>query len=370
MKIAYLLHRFPHRTETFIAREIAALRNAGFDIEIFALEAGEGAHALGEIGGAWEKVKRKLNPATYFHELGQSWAQRERENLLRGVQHLHAGWASFPAEIAQSAAQTLKLSWSFSGHARDLWVDGRDWQSKLDSTAFAAICTRAGARFLQQKAPECAAKIHYIPHGIPLQNFAFQPPEITRPDGPLRLMSVGRLVEKKGLSRWLQVLAAWQDADWQVVIVGEGPQRGALEKQIAQLQLSERVHLVGALEAAQVLAAMHEADALVLPSQIAADGDRDGLPNVLLEAAACGLPIVATNVGGVSDFCDHSIAYLCDDNDVALAQSVRELWHDWNYDRVTIIARCDLARERVQELFAIETNVQLLAAQFRAVAEK
>ena len=370
MKSAYLLHRFPRRTETFIAREIAALRNMGFDIEIFALEAGAGAHALGEIGGTWEKVKRKLHGATYFHELGQSWAQRERENLLRDVQHLHAGWASFPAEIAQGAARELNIDWSFSGHARDLWVDGRDWPSKLSSAAFAAVCTRNGARFLQQQAPECAAKIHYIPHGIPLEDFAFQPTEITKPDGPLRLLSVGRLVEKKGLSRWLQVLAAWQNADWQVVIIGDGPERGALEKQIVQLQLSERVHLVGALESHEVIEAMHEADALVLPSQIAADGDRDGLPNVLLEAAACGLPIVATNVGGVSDFCDHSIAYLCDDNDAALSQSVRELWHDWNYDRATIVARCGLARERVQELFAIETNVQLLAAQFRAVAEK
>ena len=142
-----------------------------------------------------------------------------------------------------------------------------------------------------------------------------------------------------------------------------------LEKQIAQLQLSERVFLVGALESGEVIDAMHEADALVLPSQIAPDGDRDGLPNVLLEAAACGLPLVATNVGGVSDFCDHSIAYLCDDDDAALAQSVRELWHDWNHDRATLIARCQLARERVQELFDIDTNVQILAAQFRSTIE-
>ena len=73
--------------------------------------------------------------------------------------------------------------------------------------------------------------------------------------------------------------------------------------------------------------------------------------------------------GGVSDFCDHSIAYLCDDKDEELARSVRELWHDWNEDRPTLIARCQNARERVQELFAIEPNVQLLAAQFRVALE-
>ena len=176
MKIAYLLHRFPHRTETFIAREIDALRALGFDIEIFALEAGAGAHALGEIGGAWESVKRKLNPTAYFETLGREWARRERDSLLRDVEHLHAGWASFPSEIALGAARELNLNWSFSGHARDLWVDGRDWQNKLESAAFAAVCTRNGARFLQRQTPHCAAKIHYIPHGIPLQNFTFQPP--------------------------------------------------------------------------------------------------------------------------------------------------------------------------------------------------
>ena len=369
MKIAYLLHRFPNRTETFIAREIAALRALGFEIEIFALEAGAGAHELGETGGAWERVKRKMHGAAYFENVGREWAQREGEDLLRDVQHLHAGWASFPAEIAQGAAQALGVSWSFSGHARDLWVDGRDWQNKLNSAVFAAVCTRNGARFLHQQAPDCATKIQYIPHGLSLENFAFAPPALAKPDGPLRLLSVGRLVAKKGLSRWLQVLAEWREVDWQVVIVGDGPERGALEKQIAQLGLSERVFLVGALEPNEVIDAMHEADALVLPSQIAADGDRDGLPNVLLEAAACGLPMVATNVGGVSDFCDHSIAYLCADNDAELAHSARELWHDWNHDRATLIARCQLARERVQELFDIETNIELLAAQFRAAIE-
>lgn len=366
MKIAYLLHRFPHQTETFIAREIEALRNAGFEIVIFALEAGQGAYDLGASGGAWEAVKRKMNPTTYFHNLGRDWALRERDGLLKDVTHLHAGWASFPAEIAQGAAQELDLTWSFSGHARDLWVDGRDWETKLRSATFAAVCTRQGARFLAQLVPDCAAKIHYIPHGIPLHDFSFQPPNLTKPDGPLRLLSVGRLVPKKGMSRWLQVLAAWQDAAWQAVIIGDGPERDALEKQVAQLTLQERVFLAGALESTQVIDAMHEADALVLPSQIADDGDRDGLPNVLLEAAACGLPIVATHVGGVSDFCDHSIAYLCENEDVALGQSVRELWHDWNTDRATLIARCELARARVAELFSIEANVQILADAFCA----
>lgn len=369
MKIAYLLHQFPSRTETFIAREIDALRAIGFDIEIFALEAGPGAHALGEIGGAWERVKRKVHGAAYFENLGREWAQRERDGLLRGIEHLHAGWASFPAEIACGAARELGVHWSFSGHARDLWVDGRDWESKLQAATFAAVCTRQGARFLQAQVPICAAKVHYLPHGIPLAKFAFEPPTSTKPEGPLRLLSVGRLVPKKGLSRWLQVLAALPEVDWQAVIIGDGPERDSLEKQLRELNLESRVFLVGALEPDAVIDAMHEADALVLPSQIASDGDRDGLPNVLLEAGACGLPIVATNVGGVSDFCDHSSAYLCDDKDDDLARSVRELWHDWNYDRATLVARCQCARERVQELFAIEPNGQLLAAQFRAALE-
>lgn len=136
MILAYLLDTFPSASETFIAREIDALRRRGFEVRVFALHAGKGAQRLDVPAAPLGKVKagltRKIRGPKYFEDLGAAWYQRERDVGLRDVEHIHAGWASHPAEIALGAAEASGLSWSFSGHARDLWVDGRDFARKLD----------------------------------------------------------------------------------------------------------------------------------------------------------------------------------------------------------------------------------------------
>jgi len=363
MILAYLLDTFPSQSETFIAREIEALRRRGFDVRIWALHAGDGAHSIDMPTQTLGKVKagliRKLRGAKYFEDLGAAWYHRECDGLLRGVQHIHAGWASHPAEIALGAAQTSGLSWSFSGHARDLWVDGRDFERKVQSAVFATCCTRAGQRVLAQSALAHAHKVLYAPHGLEVSHFEFRSRAFDG-GGPLKILSVGRLVEKKGFVVLLQALEnlASEDFDFYAAIIGDGPLRGELEQQCRERKLEDRVQFTGAMPFDEVVAALHEADCLVLPCIEARDGDRDGLPNVLLEAAACGLPIVSTTAGSVTDFLDATTAYLCGPDDAeALADAIREMASDATTTRALAFA----ARERVENLFDIDQNIEIIA---------
>ena len=371
MTIAYILDTYPSLSETFIAREIAALRRCGFDIKIFALHAGQGAEVIVPSWSqvtlsTWERLTSRGARPQYFRNLGASWWREEnRRGRFAGVGHIHAAWASHPAFIAWGAASASGLPWSFSGHARDLWVDGTALDMKLRAARFAAVCTRAGQKHLRDAAPDATAKVLYAPHGIEVESYAFQERGTAeRRETALQVLSVGRLVEKKGFAILLEAMALLrnQHLDVAATIIGEGAARRSLEKQIARLGLSGTVHLLGALPHDRVQAAMRAADCFVAPSIVARDGDRDGLPNVLLEAGACGVPLVASREGGVCDFLDETTGRLCAPGDAAaLAHAISQV----SSDDPTTRALCHAARRRVQEQFDIEYNVGVLAEAFQ-----
>jgi len=371
MKIAYLLDTYPSPTETFIAREIAALRRRGFEIEIFALHAGAGAQRVLPVSGvaratgAVERIFTQGARPMYWKKMGAAWwRDAERRGLMQGVLHIHAGWASHPAFIALGASEASGLPWSFSGHARDLFVESAGMEDKLKSARFAAVCTRAGEQLLAQRAPQQAPKILYAPHGIEVERYEFR---LTSIQTPARILSVGRLVEKKGFAYLLQSLALLRETGqkFEATIIGEGPLRAALQRQCEELGLAQIVNFTGAQTHEQVLAAMHAANCFIAPSVIAADGDRDGLPNVLLEAAACGLPIVATNTGGITDFLDEATALLCPPADArALAAALNDILTATGSTQM----RCAAARACVEERFDVAKNVERLARAFQASA--
>jgi glycosyltransferase involved in cell wall biosynthesis len=368
MKIAYILDTYPSLTETFIAREIEALRRRGFEIEIFALSAGAGAHKVllpsgraRTLGLLERALTRGVRP-NYWKKLGAAfWQDAQRQGLMQGVLHIHAGWASHPAFIAWGASEASGLPWSFSGHARDLFVEGASLDGKLGAARFAAACTRMGEERLQEAAPDQAHKIIYAPHGIEVGRYEFCPPNLQE---PLRILSVGRLVEKKGFSYLLQALQLLkeQGSQFKATIIGEGPSRTALQRECVEAGLSRVVNFAGALAHDQVLAAMRDANCFVAPSILASDGDRDGLPNVLLEAAACGVPIVAANAGSITDFLDGATARLCPPADArVLAMSISETFAEAG----STLARCSAARARVEERFDVEKNIERLAQAFK-----
>ncbi|HEX8237365.1 MAG TPA: glycosyltransferase family 4 protein [Abditibacteriaceae bacterium] len=370
MKIAYVLDSYPTLSETFIAREIEALRRCGFVIEIFALRAGDGAHPVEASGSStFSRAVRVLERAccgreAAFARMGAQWWHSVGSKF--GFDWIHGGFASHPAGIAWGAARAAALPWSFSGHARDIFVDTASLAQKIGAAHFVSVCTRVGQQHLQQLAPAHAGKILYVPHGLGVEEYPFQD-VFARPlqaNTPRRLLSVGRLVEKKGFLVLLRALSILRSHEYsvQASIVGEGPQRRVLEREIARLELRGIVRLEGSQSHEGVRRQMQRCHCLVVPSVVARDGDRDGLPNVLLEAAACGVPLVASRVGGVSDFLDESTGRLAAPGD---AQTLAMLIQQTFEEPEKTHELCRAARRRVEADFDLERNIQLLAQAFR-----
>jgi glycosyltransferase involved in cell wall biosynthesis len=370
MKIAYLLDTFPSLSETFIAREIEALRRSGYVIEVFALQARQGAYPLEPsnnttLSRALRNLDRmRSGREEAFARLGARWWKSVRMQF--GFDWIHAGFASHPADIAWGAARAAGLPWSFSGHARDIFVDTGALARKISAARFVSVCTRVGQEHLQQIAPAHAERILYVPHGLQVADYPFRevfdnPAQDS--NAPRRLLSVGRLVEKKGFLVLLNALSMLREHEYsvQASILGEGPQRAVVEREIARLDLCDTVQLCGAQSHDEVRRQMQQCHCLVVPSVVARDGDRDGLPNVLLEAAACGVPLVASRVGGVSDFLDEGTGRLAVPGDAAaLATLIRQTFEEAQKTRDL----CHAARRRVEEKFDIDRNVQLLLRAF------
>jgi len=363
MRIAYILDSYPSLSETFLAREIAALRVRGIEITIFAIHAGDGATAI-PIPPFLRATK--IFPQTrtrVWKKIGAHWWNGLPNR--QSIAHVHAGFASHPAALAWGAAEAANVSWSFSAHARDIWVEGDDLSEKLGAARFATSCTRAGVEALHAKNEQ--SEILYAPHGLELLKFPFQEREWRR-GGVMKLLSVGRLVEKKGFAILLESLAQLRRENFlfAMTIIGQGSERSNLQRQIQQLRLGGCVRLAGALPNGETLAMMQRAHALVFAGVAARDGDRDGLPNVLLEAAALGTPIVATRAGSVTDFADENTAWLCAPNEAAsLARAIAEVWRGGEIARNKAAA----ARARLEANFSVASNVEALATKFQSAID-
>jgi glycosyltransferase involved in cell wall biosynthesis len=221
------------------------------------------------------------------------------------VRHLYAHFLHTPASVARYAALMTGRTWSCSAHAKDIWTIP-DWEKreKLDEMQWLVTCTASGASHLKALARE-PRKIALVYHGLDLARFPANPAQPSTRDGsdaPVRILSVGRAVPKKGFDDLLQALAKVPPAlAWRLTHVGGGELKDELKALAAKLGIAERIEWKGALPQAEVLALYREADLFVLASKVAADGDRDGLPNVLMEAASQHLACLATQLPGIEE---------------------------------------------------------------------
>jgi glycosyltransferase involved in cell wall biosynthesis len=264
------------------------------------------------------------------------------------------------------------LPWCASAHAKDIWTTPA-WEKaeKLRDCAWATTCTARGASHLRELAPGAEVMLTY--HGLEASRFAA--PQRTRgPDGsdprrPVRLLGVARLVPKKGIEVLLEALGALPpELHWRYEHIGGGPQREALSAAAARLGLAGRVAWRGALSQDEVIAAYRAADLFVLANRIAADGDRDGLPNVLLEAGAMELAVVACETPTVLELVEHGLngRLVPPDDPAALAAALAGLIRD-------PAARLRLGRagrRRVLEQFAAEPGIERLAARLAGVLDR
>ncbi|MEH6391086.1 MAG: glycosyltransferase family 4 protein [Sulfitobacter sp.] len=368
--LAVVVKGWPRLSETFIAQELVALEEAGLRFDIWSLRhpTDQKTHPLHDrlkarvrylpeyLRDAPERVAAAQKAAQtmpgydaaldiFERDLARDDTPNRRRRfgqacvmaheLPSGTQGIYAHFLHTPSSVARYAAILRGLEWSFSAHAKDIWTSP-EWElrEKLDparhGAAFGATCTGFGARHLQDLA-EDPGRIDLVYHGLDLGRFPAPPSRaLRRVNDSFRMMSVGRMVEKKGFDNLIDALALLPAAlDWHWTHIGGGDLSQAMKARAQALGISGRITWRGACDQPEVINAMRAADLFVLPSRIAQDGDRDGLPNVLMEAASQKLPILSTPVSAIPEFIiSGQSGVLSDDAPEALAAAVQRFATD------------------------------------------
>jgi glycosyltransferase involved in cell wall biosynthesis len=286
-QLAVITSGFPRLSETFALHELLALHRAGVLHRIFATKPGDG-HAphpgVEDLAG-----KVELLPPGTPSEQAAVVASRLGGSPVEGI---HAYFAHTPCAVASEAAGALELPFSFSAHARDVRKVTR-WE--LADRARRAACVVACNPDVAAEFDGFGASLRLIPHGVDLSRFTPAP----LPDPvPLRLLAVGRFVDKKGFEVLIDALAGL-NASWTLCVVGDGRGRERLERAVAAHGLADKVSFIGHLTHEALPRAYAAAHAVVVPSITDASGDRDGLPNVVLEAMASARAVIASEIAAI-----------------------------------------------------------------------
>ena len=318
----------------------------------------------------------------YIKELLQAIALADRLIDAPDVRHLHAHFAHGTTTITWHAARIAGLPFSFTGHARDIYAEHlnpKGWlRRKLLAARFVVTCTEANVRHLETIAPE--AEIHLVYHGLNadfsrLLREAEGPPvagngrvasEPSATNGDLRVLAVGRHVAKKGFDVLVDACAVLRrrGVPFEAAIVGQHDKHSAaIEGRIAHHQLEDLVALPGPMGQQELLHEYRRASALCMPSRLLPD-DRDGIPNVLVEAMAAGTPVIASAVSGIPELVEHEVNGLlvAPEDPEALADTLLRLHADPAFGR----ALADSGRETVTTRFDGPTHAARLADLFRA----
>ena len=377
--MGYLTKRFPRLSETFILDEILGLEAAGIPLRLFAIaDPGEAliqadvsrvASPVGYLhtGAGWQAAardhlrflrshatllrrrplrwcgvvahiavsRRHVSTVKHFLEAGALAVELEQV----GATHVHAAFAHGPASIAHFVHLLTGMPFSLAAHAKDLYLSSPDILArKVAASSFVLVCSSSAAAELTRVVEAHwdpavrreAGRIILAPHGVDTDRFVPGPGSTA--SGPLRLLTVGRLVPKKGFGVLLDALAELvaTGVDFECRIVGGGPLKTELAERAAQLGLAQRVSFLGALAQTGIVAHYQWADAFVQASVITPDGDRDGIPNSVMEAMASGLAVVASAVAGIPEVVhDETTGLLVPPGDAtALAAALRGLAGD------------------------------------------
>lgn len=403
--LAVVLKGWPRLSETFIAQELVALEQAGLEFELWSLRhpTDKKTHPLhdrlrAEVRYLPEYLRDQ--PRRVAHAMGAAAdlpgfdkaAEIYSEDLARddtpnrrrrwgqacvmatempaGTRGIYAHFLHTPSSVARYAAIMRGLPWSFSAHAKDIWTSP-EWElrEKLSTAQhgahFGTTCTDFGAQHLRGLADD-PTRVDLIYHGLDLDRFPAPPTRKPRDrTAPLRMMSVGRLVEKKGFDNLIDALALLPDTlDWHWTHIGGGALDAEMRARAEGLGIANRITWRGACDQPEVISAMRTADLFVLPSRIASDGDRDGLPNVLMEAASQMLPILSTPVSAIPEFIDNGVhGVLSDDAPRSLA-GVMQRFAD---DPAMGPRLAKAAHERLTEHFLMQPGITHLKARIDAM---
>jgi len=368
-RVAILLKGYPRLSETFIAQEIHGLEQRGIEVLIVSLRhptdpAIHDLHRRIRAEVIYLPEYLKDDPArvragrryceglpgyasaeaTFRRDLARDktvnrwrrWGQAQvlARELPADVGWLYVHFLHTPASVARYAAMLTGTGWSFSAHAKDIWTtEAWELREKLADANWGVTCTAANRDYLGSLADR-PDKVGLVYHGLDFSRFP-EAPEPSAHDGgaggPVRILSVGRAVEKKGFDDLLRALAKIApDIDWHFEHIGGGALTKKLKAQSERLGIQDRITFHGARAHEDVIDAFRRADLFVLPSRIAKSGDRDGLPNVLMEAQALGVACIATPVSAIPELIeDGRTGLLSPPRDpVALAAAITRLSRD------------------------------------------
>jgi len=345
-RVAYLLKTFPRLSETFILNEILGLEKLGMDIQIFSLKrpADEPVHpAVAQVKGSityipslgpefrlkdlfalllshlvvfLTRTRRYLTTARFY--FGQPGESRLKDFLQAGYlawrldhsdcQHLHAHFANVPTTVAELVHLLTSIPYSFTAHAKDIYLTSpAELKRKIAGATCVLTCTAYNQCHLAHLAPN-ATPVRLAYHGIDVGRFGASEPNAPRfGDGVPLILSVGRFCEKKGFEYLLEACRILKARGrlFRCQIVGYGELQGRLQTMIAHLGLRRSVSLIGKMTQDQLAALYPQASMFVLPCLVTDSGDRDGIPNVLIEAMVSRTTVVSTDISGISELVEH-----------------------------------------------------------------
>lgn len=403
--IAYIASILPARSETFVYREIRQLRPRGWNVVCVSLnQPQERVAGLEDIErdrlvvyGGWGSIVANQIVEALTHPIraiaaqisatadlispGESTSLRSRAKLfpqslasqslarrLRrlGVKHIHCHFAHAPATIGMYAALQMGVPFSFTGHANDIFQRRALLKRKLQRAAFINCISEWHKKFYISIEPACADKCHIVRCGVDVDAWAAPAQEPCAWNRTFHLLTVGRLVEKKGVDNLLRGLGKFHHdgGQFELTIAGDGPQRGALEAIAREQHILKHVKFLGAVDNDRVLALLQESDAFALTCRDDSSGDRDGIPVVLMEAMACALPVISGDLPAIRELVSHGEnGLLVDGNSIdAIAGAIKSITADPK--RAAQLGSA--GRARVVEEFSLRGNVdrieKLLAA--------
>lgn len=391
-RVVYVVSLFPCWSETFIVREIDALIESGVDVRIVSLKPPSETLVQRDADALLERVRhpgswlaaiaallataacRPLVLARILtHILADGWrtpvvALKSLAALLRALEQvawlrdydpdlIHAHWASYPSTAAWALARLLDKPFGFTCHAHDIFIECQLLARKIDEAAVAVTISRYNIDWLQANVTANATQRLKVVHcGVDMLDVPWQP------DGrdSCRILAVGRLDPIKGFDVLVDALARLQRSgvDFSCRLVGSGPLDAALREQARRLGVADRIEFAGAQPQDVVRGWMREATLFVLPSQIAGDGNRDGIPVALMEAMASGCAVLSTHVSGIPELVEDGIGgLLVGARDAeALAEALQRLLHDGEM-RLRLATH---ARKRIENDFDSRTEAARL----------
>ena len=401
-RVAYMMSRFPKITETFILYEMLAAEKAGISIEVFPLRREKTAKMHPEAAayvsrahflpllsceilldnlstllrqpGLWLRTlstlvranlgcRRFLFGALAAFPMCVSMARRMRQD---GIDHIHAHFASHPAAAAWIIHQFSGIPYSFVAHGSDLHRDQHMLSEKVHDAEFVVAISEYNRRIILNEAgDQYAEKVRVIHCGVNSDDFGSDQCRERESDesAPMKVFCIGTLHEVKGQGFLIEAVQKAKAGGVALTLhlVGDGPDRKVLEQQAAAAGLTDAVIFEGRRDRHEIIQMLQTADVLVAPSVPTADGRREGIPVVLMEAMAAGVPVVASRLSGIPELVKHEITGLLTEPGDAngIADAIQRL--------STVPAlRTQLAeagRKIVQDQFNLENGIKLVIQQ-------